>query len=233
MGNILDLSRTGLAASMSSRDIADLVGSRHDNVKHSIERLVDKQVIQLPALQEVKNHLGQHVVEYVFSGDKGKRDSIVVVAQLSPDFTAKLVDRWQELEGGQNKVPMTYSQALRAAADRAEENERLLLKIEMDAPKVRLAQALIADSKEFGLTEAFKHLDIKPKSGFEMLNSLGWIFKRPQYDYARKSNWQPSQRAIEKGLLILKQRPDQNGFLRDQIFVTSKGLVEIRKLIDE
>ncbi len=33
-----------------------------------------------------------------FTGDKGKRDSIVVVAQLSPEFTARLVDRWQELE---------------------------------------------------------------------------------------------------------------------------------------
>lgn len=27
-----------------------------------------------------------------------KRDTLVVVAQLSPEFTARLVDRWQELE---------------------------------------------------------------------------------------------------------------------------------------
>ncbi len=36
---------------------------------------------------------------YVFAGERGKRDSIVVVAQLSPEFTARLVDCWQELEG--------------------------------------------------------------------------------------------------------------------------------------
>ncbi len=35
---------------------------------------------------------------YVFSGEQGKRDSFVVVAQLSPEFTGALVDRWQELE---------------------------------------------------------------------------------------------------------------------------------------
>ncbi|APF00651.1 hypothetical protein BG030_22860 [Pseudomonas putida] len=35
---------------------------------------------------------------YVFEGEKGKRDSIIVVAQNSPEFTARLVDRWQELE---------------------------------------------------------------------------------------------------------------------------------------
>ena len=38
---------------------------------------------------------------YVFSGEQGKRDSIIVVAQLSPEFTARLVDRWQALESGE------------------------------------------------------------------------------------------------------------------------------------
>ncbi|WP_320153006.1 hypothetical protein [uncultured Tolumonas sp.] len=33
-----------------------------------------------------------------FSGEQGKRDSIIVVAQLCPEVTARLVDRWQELE---------------------------------------------------------------------------------------------------------------------------------------
>lgn len=28
----------------------------------------------------------------------GKRDSLIVVAQLCPEFTARIVDRWQELE---------------------------------------------------------------------------------------------------------------------------------------
>jgi hypothetical protein len=38
-----------------------------------------------------------------------------VVAQLSPAFTARLVDRWQELESMQApKVPTTYIEALQA-----------------------------------------------------------------------------------------------------------------------
>lgn len=88
----------GDAVTMSSQEIADLVGSRHDNVKTSIERLAGRKVIQLPPLQEVKNHLRQTVEQYLFSGEKGKRDSLVVVAQLSPEFTGALVDRWQKLE---------------------------------------------------------------------------------------------------------------------------------------
>ena len=80
---------------MSSLEIADLVESRHDNVKRTIERLAEKKVIQLPPMEEVKNNKGQTVSCYMI----GKRDSYVVVAQLSPEFTARLVDRWQELEG--------------------------------------------------------------------------------------------------------------------------------------
>lgn len=88
--------------SMTSREIAELVESRHDNVKISIERLAERGVITLPALQDVSNKVGQSIKEYLFRGEKGKRDSIIVVAQLCPEFTARLVDRWQELEA---KVP--------------------------------------------------------------------------------------------------------------------------------
>lgn len=67
-------------------------------MKRTIERLADRVVIQLPPLEEVKNHLGQTVEEYRI----GKRDSYVIVAQLSPESTARLVDRWQELEDVQH-----------------------------------------------------------------------------------------------------------------------------------
>ena len=89
-------------ASMTSKEIADMVGSQHGNVKISIERLAKRGVIQLPALQKVEDKQSlspnNKTEVYVFSGEQGKRDSYVVVAQLSPEFTAKLVDRWRELE---------------------------------------------------------------------------------------------------------------------------------------
>ncbi|MBK3438779.1 Rha family transcriptional regulator [Pseudomonas sp. MF7448] len=91
---------------MSSQEIADLVGKRHDNVKRTIETLADRKTIQLPQIEEVKNHLGQTVEQYLFSGEKGKRDSFVVVAQLSPEFTGALVDRWQKLEEQQADVSL-------------------------------------------------------------------------------------------------------------------------------
>lgn len=76
---------------MSSIDIADLVESQHGNVRISIERLAERGVIQLPPMQKVENFQSvspnNKTSVYVFSGEKGKRDSIIVVAQLSPVFT--------------------------------------------------------------------------------------------------------------------------------------------------
>lgn len=88
--------------SITSLEIANMVESRHADVRRSIERLAKSGVIQLAplAFSEQINNLGlpQRVKAYVFSGENGKRDSIVVVAQLSPQFTGRMVDRWMELE---------------------------------------------------------------------------------------------------------------------------------------
>ena len=96
----------GDAVTMSSREIAELVESRHDSVKRTIERLVERKVIGSPPMVEYLDGLGRPATEYLFSGDKGKRDSFVVVAQLSPEFTGALVDRWQKLEEQQADVSL-------------------------------------------------------------------------------------------------------------------------------
>lgn len=133
----------GNAIKMTSIEIAELVGSRPDNVKISIERLAKSGVIQLPALQvfERINNLGlrRSVEAYVFEGEQGKRDSIIVVAQLSPEFTARLVDRWRELEGATAKIPQTFSEALRLAADLEDQKAELEKQLALAAPKVEFA----------------------------------------------------------------------------------------------
>ncbi|WP_240905259.1 hypothetical protein [Rouxiella badensis] len=102
MINKTEITFTGKQLSMNHKQIADLVGSRPDNVKVSIERLAERGIIRLPATQVIEeiNNLGLTVTRdyYTFEGEQGRRDSIVVVAQLSPEYTAKLVDHWQELE---------------------------------------------------------------------------------------------------------------------------------------
>lgn len=97
---------------MSSLEIAELVGSRHVDVKRSIERLIEKGTIRdTPmAFSENINNLGFKTRQeyYLFKGEQGKRDSIIVIAQLCPEFTARIVGRWQELEEQVNKTLLDY-----------------------------------------------------------------------------------------------------------------------------
>ena len=125
--------------SMTSIEIAELVGCRPDNVKISIERLAKSGVIQLPALQvfEKINNLGlrRSVEAYVFEGEQGKRDSIIVVAQLSPEFTARLVDRWRELEE-QVRQPLTEIEMIAAMAANAVQQQKRLHVVESKVSQV-------------------------------------------------------------------------------------------------
>ena len=122
---------------ISSLQIAEMLGSRHDKVKQSIERLaINGVIIQPPVgVEQSTDAMGRNRLTqvYVFADEQGKRDSIIVVAQLSPEFTAVLVDRWQELERQQAQpvfqIPQTLGEALQLAANQA-------LQIEQYKPKV-------------------------------------------------------------------------------------------------
>jgi phage regulator Rha-like protein len=119
--------------SMDSLEIADLVGSRHDSVKRTIERLSDIGVIQLPPTVKVENKQSnspnRFADGYFFEDEQGKRDSIVVVAQLCPEFTASLVDRWRELEE-ERRRPKSQAEIVAAMAMANLEQERRLNHVE-------------------------------------------------------------------------------------------------------
>ncbi|MGE8505158.1 MAG: Rha family transcriptional regulator [Pseudomonas sp.] len=120
--NALTALNTSATLTMSSREIAELLGCRHDSVKRTIDTLADKGLVTFT--QTVEKGRGRPVTLY----HVGKRDSYVIVAQLSPDFTAKLVDRWQELEAqvaATPKVPQTFAEALRLAAELEEQRAYL------------------------------------------------------------------------------------------------------------
>ena len=223
---------------MTSREIAELTGKRHDNVKRTIENLIVAGVITLPQIEETSfiDSIGkrQTMNVYVFTEDKGKRDSIVVVAQLSPEFTATIVDRWQELElqlQG-SLAPKSFADALQLAADQQREIERQAKSIENLEPYALLGCAVIADAKTFSLTEAFKHLEIDTKMGFQILCKAGWIFKKKQYDSLKDAVWQPCKSKMEAGWLVFKQRPDKYGKYRAQTLVTPAGLKALRSFFE-
>lgn len=206
------MNKNSSVLTMSSREIADLVESRHDSVKRTIERLQDKGLIQLTPMVEVKNHLGQVVTEYQLI----KRDSYVVVAQLSPEFTARLVDRWQELENQQMpQIPQTLSEALRLAADQAEQIERQNLLLEQQRPKVEFVQRYVEAGTTKSLRETAKILKMPERTMIDCLVGDGLLFRQ-------SGNLLPYQKYHAKGLFDVKTGTTEYGHNYTQTRVTSK-----------
>ncbi|MEG2273314.1 MAG: Rha family transcriptional regulator [Acinetobacter sp.] len=105
---------------MSSRDIAELTGKEHKNVCRVIRDLIAAHILDAQIEPLKFEYRGQWFDYYQLN----KRDSFVVVARLSPEFTAHLVDRWQELERQLAPVfnlPKDLPTALRALADTHEQ----------------------------------------------------------------------------------------------------------------
>ncbi|WP_237729445.1 phage antirepressor KilAC domain-containing protein [Lelliottia amnigena] len=143
---------------MSSREISELVQSKHGDVKRSAERLVAGGLLTAPLAQFDFTHNGNVYQEYRFN----KRDSLVIVARLSPEFTAAVVDRWQELESGSTpSIPKSFSEALRLAADLEEQKQRLSEELAIAAPKAEFVDRYVMATGSMTFRQVAKLLNAK------------------------------------------------------------------------
>lgn len=220
----------GAEPTMSSREIAELVGSRHDKVKQSIERLADRGTIVRPPLGDERtvDAMGRPRFEGVYK--IGKRDSFVIVAQLSPEFTARLVDRWQELETGLMALPQDYPAALRRLAAAAEQIQQQNALISTMAPKADALDVLVATKEMILITDGAKRLGIQPKDLFAYLRENAWIYRRrgSKRDIGHEVK-------IRQGLLVHKYNPvpqeDGTTIYKEQVHLTPKGLAKLAELL--
>ncbi|MHC8321231.1 phage antirepressor KilAC domain-containing protein [Pseudomonas sp. GB2N2] len=234
-----DVSRS----TMSSREVADLVGSRHDSVKRTIERLQENGVVSFtPSVETSHEGAGARPVEVYLVN---KRDSFVVVAQLSPEFTARLVDRWQELEQQVAKPAFDYAAALSdprtllalltenvtkvvaLEADNIElskENHELEVKVEQDAPKVAFHDMVAVSHKTYNAAQAAKIIGTGRTRLLQFMRQKGWVTR----------NNEPYQVKIEAGLLDVKlgtfEHPIDGTVPTCSTLITGKGLAKLQAM---
>ena len=208
---------------MSSREIANLVESRHGDECRSIDRLMQAGAISgytpTPYTHEQNQ---QTYFEYFIS----KRDSFVIVAQLSPTFTARLVDRWLELESQQKPaIPQTYAEALLEAGRLALEVEKQAEQLRIAAPKVEFVDKFVAASTgSMGFREVAKLLKIKEPE-FRLFLSEAKIM------YRLGSNYVPYQQHIDAGRFEIKAGVSGSDHAYKQAKFTAKGIEWIASLI--
>ena len=151
--NGTELTNSGGGPVMTSREIADLTGKEHKNVLADIRAMLEC--------------LGQTSAE--FSADLPdaygrlqsafllpKRETLILVSGYSVAVRARIVDRWQQLEAG--TMPRTMAQALRLAADQAEQLEVQQQQIEAAKPAVEFVERYVQAEGLKGFREICKLL---------------------------------------------------------------------------
>ena len=143
---------------MSSRELADLTGKDHFHVMRDLRAMHG----QLGAMfggsiqKWIHPQNGQTYDEYLLDKDT----SLTLLLGYDAVARMKVVKRWQELEAQQApKLPQTMAQALRLAAEQAEQIEAQQEQLALAAPKVAFVDRYVAaTSGEKGFREVCKLL---------------------------------------------------------------------------
>ena len=184
--NLVTNNQNNNTLKMTSLQIAEMLGTEHRSVKRSIERLIDKGVIaQSPTVnmvESVVNNREYSTSVYVFEGEEGKRDSIIAIAQLSPQHTAILVDRWIELEkqlaAPAPTLPATYLDALKALVNSEEEKVVMLEQLTVAAPKLEYYEQVLDQKELYTISEVAKKNGITAQELNKILLAGGIYDKR-------------------------------------------------------
>ena len=138
---------TNKPVTMSSREIAELTGKEHRNVRRDIENMAKE--LSLSFEQKVLESTGgRPSVVYLLE----RREVEILLTGYSIPLRAKVIDRLHELEeqakGAAFRVPQSLPEALRLAAELAEKNEQLALENKEMAPKAVVFDNCVALRQE-------------------------------------------------------------------------------------
>jgi Rha family phage regulatory protein len=139
------------ALTMTSREVAELTGKRHADVLRDVDSLVGSLHAEL--------RLGFTSTTYTDSTGKSNRmyqmdrdSSVCLVSGYDANSRMRIIKRWQELEAGVVKPPLTAAQHLRMTADVMEAQEAQ--RIELEETKAR----------QTATEEAVKAIEAKQKA---------------------------------------------------------------------
>lgn len=170
---------------------------------------------------------GQQAVNFIPEGDIYR---LIVRSNLP---SAERFEKWvfddvipQIRKTGGYQLPQTYSEALRALADKAEQNEKLTARIETMRPKEIFADAVAASKTSILIGELAKLIT---QNGYEIGQTrlFTWLREHGYLIKEGSSKNMPMQRYVQQGLFEIKessvQNPDGSVRITKTTKVTGKG----------
>ncbi|MGL6254407.1 phage antirepressor KilAC domain-containing protein [Aeromonas caviae] len=205
---------------MTSVEIAELTGKRHDNVMADIR----KMLVEIQSPEKSGDYQdGRGRTQPCLLLDKD--ETLCLVAGYSAQLRIRIIRRWQELEqqGNQNAlvIPQSLPEALRLAAELAEQKMALEQKVAMDAPAVEFAKQIASVEKGITLSAFAKTVGLGPNTLFTLLRERKILMS------CRGERWNlPMQEYVDRGLFATRESSfDSNGERRISFtpLITGKG----------
>ena len=217
MTNLIQISNNKIT--MSSREIAELCDRRHDNVLKLIRDLLNGGLLKNTTPHKYQ-HKQNNQIYIEFLSDK--RDSLVIVARLSPEFTAAVVDRWQELENQQKMTALlpdftNPAEAARAWAEQFEQKQIAEQKLIAAQPKIDFVDRYVDAGGSKSIRETAKILKMPER---QLIAAL----ERDKLLYRQSGNLLPYQKAQERGLFTVKTGVAEHGHNFTQTRITAAGI---------
>jgi len=148
-------------------------------------------------------------------------------------ITIEIVTQFAALKRGEvvtPVVPTTFREALLLAADQQEKIEAQEKALAVVTPKAAALDRISTADGSYGLTEAAKILQVKPKALIAFMATSQWIYRRNN-----AKNWLAYQAKIDAGYLWHKIATftDPNGEekTRDTVKVLPKGLAKLAQIV--
>lgn len=212
---------------MTSREMAGLCGKEHRNVLSLIRLLVERGLLKNSIPQEYTHEQnGQQYIQFL----SDQRDSLVIVARLSPEFTAAVIDRWQELEAQASApvIPATLSEALRLAADQAEVIEQQQSRLALAEPKAAALDVIDSAIGSLNVRDTAKTLGIPQNKFVNWCLAHDWMY-RDTRNKLKMSSVRMKQGCMEERALTYQGNSNERVATTQPLF-TPKGLTRLARV---
>lgn len=200
---------------MSSREIAQLTQKQHKHVVRDIEAMFEQLGESPNGYAHFWTHPQNNQQYREFRLDREHTECLIT--GYSAVLRMKIIRRLRELEGECAPIPQTLPEALRLAADMAEQNVQLANKVQQDAPKVAFVEQYVEAGGAKSLRETAKILNMPEKAMIEVL-------LRDKVLFRQSGNLLPHALRQRDGLFTVKTGTSDFGHAYTQTRVTPRGV---------
>ena len=218
------------ALTMSTIEIAELTGKRHDNIVRDTKLMLE-QLNGGPLKFEGTYYDAQNKPRPMYNLDK--EHTLCLISGYNVQLRMTIVKRWNELEKqAKPKTPPTYATALLEAGRLALELENAEEQLALAAPKVEFYDSFVDAKELLTMEEAAKHLNMGRNKFMEYLRSIKALtnanlpvqrliddckfqVKYTPWKSGNKQGTQHTPMLTARGLLLLKKRMLRDGIITE------------------